>query len=136
ALSEAAAGAASVRRALEQTVLQARGEGFFVELSTGRVLDPAAIDPDPAIADDRERFREELTDRISAVLRAADHTDGTLAGLLGTVASNLLDGGTGTLRDAAMSGSRAARRDILPIPVLADPGRVLGWWQSLSSAER
>lgn len=132
----AAAGVEAARRSVTHAVSQAEGAGFFVDPASGAVLDPAVAPPDPALADDRARLREELAARIEEGMRAAHHSDAALARVLGLVASSLLDGGNDSLADAAARGRSAGRRDSLPMPSTGDPGRVHGWWKGLSPGER
>lgn len=135
-INQAAAGAAAAQRTVEEAVHEARAHGFAVDPGSGEIFDPAVPAADPALADDRRRLREELAERITQGLRAADHTDAELAQVLGLVASSLLDGGTAALVDALAAGRQAARRDTLPLPSLGGLGDVLGWWRGLAPVER
>ncbi|WP_235737318.1 hypothetical protein, partial [Nocardioides alcanivorans] len=74
---------------------EARAHGFHVDEVSGVVLDPAVPDPDPAVADDRVRHREELTEADREGLRAADHADAELAQVLPMAASASSTAATG-----------------------------------------
>jgi Alpha/beta hydrolase len=134
AVRSAVAGASDavlgVRNSLTEADYLARANGFTIG-DDGEVSDVA-----PPAREDRERVRAELRDRVEQVLRRAMDIDADLEAVLRRALREEIQGGGGSLADAALTGATQGDLSTLGPPDGGSPGDNAGWWASLSPAER
>ncbi len=138
ALKAVDVGAEATRRAktLVHTALScAQQLGYAVDPAAGSVTDTRTAPADEHEKADRQRVAQEIADQLEQALRAAAHADAELEQVLAALIVGV-DGGPGSLEDAAGLGALAGSRDLLSPPRGGSPGDHAAWWGSLTDAEQ